>query len=853
MYNTYSTEKNGMRERSHVGSNISNRKFPPSVPPSMRASNRDAHLASALNGSPTERIHLDASGYDPEQGSGIPLDVKVSYSPVMDTRQTMKDFDQFMRILIIISTVCIFFSWISLSGAGIYVTTFSLMICIGSFLFCSFLVRWIMVHDAGTTEMRVISDAIKEGAEGFLSTQYSSIATMAAFVALALFLIYYFRTQPPSQHISAFTMAFATSVSFLSGAFCSALAGYIGVWISVRVNIRVASAAARFSYPDAMKLAFRGGAVSSMLSASMCILGISVLYVLLSFFLVSLSSSPLPSQHIPMLLAGYGFGASFVALFMQLGGGIYTKAADVGADMVGKVEKDIPEDDPRNPAVIADLVGDNVGDCAGSMADVFESIAAEMIGTMILGGTLAKDSQIEGIEGFIFFPLMVHTLDLVVSGIGIVLVRSNSPSEDPLVSMKRAYSICMAIAVVAFVLTTRIMLYTPKAPSAWWMYSLCGIVGIVCSYLLVSITQYYTDYNCSPVKKIAAASQTGHGTNIISGISVGMESTGLPSIVIAVSLLVSYYLGAASGLDGMNAGVFGAACATMGMLCTAVFILSMNNFGPIADNAGGIVEMSEQPDEVRIITDRLDAVGNVTKAATKGYAVGGSALACYVLFQAFLDEINQVSSKPFRVVDITKVEVLVGGLLGIALVFLFTGWAIDAVGQTAQKVVWEVRRQFKEKPGIMTRTERPEYGTCVRIVTKAALREMIRPALLALLSPVIVGFIFKWIGSYTDQEMIGVEVVASMLLFGTLTGLLMAMFLDNSGGAWDNAKKLIEASGGRGTESHKAAVTGDTVGDPFKDTAGPALHVIITTMSTTALVLGPMFISNLKQASDAAL
>eukprot|EP00475_Leptophrys_vorax_P001797 TRINITY_DN10_c0_g2_i5.p3 TRINITY_DN10_c0_g2~~TRINITY_DN10_c0_g2_i5.p3 ORF type:complete len:416 (-),score=107.70 TRINITY_DN10_c0_g2_i5:1337-2584(-) len=410
--------------------------------------------------------------------------------------------------------------------------------------------------------------------------------------------------------------------------------------------------------------------------------------------------------------------------------------------------------------------------------------------------------------------------------------------------MKRCYSVCMVVAVFAFSITTRIMLFTPSAPWAWFFYAMCGIVGIICSYLLVLITQYYTDYKFAPVRKIAAASATGHGTNIIAGISVGLESTALPAVVISSSLFASYYLGSNSGLHGENAGLFGTACATMGMLCTAVFIVAMNNFGPIADNAGGIVEMSGQSETVRKITDRLDAVGNVTKAATKGYAIGGSALACFVLFQAFFDEINDFSPVPFKSVDIANVEVIIAGLLGIAMVFLFTGWAIDAVGRTAQEVVWEVRRQFKENPGIMEWKVKPQYGTCVTIVTRAALKEMIAPASLALVVPVFLGTLFRIIGGWTNRPMLGVEVLAGFLLFGTLTGFIMAIFLDNAGGAWDNAKKYIEANGGKGSEAHKSAVTGDTVGDPFKDTAGPALHVIIMTMSTTALVLGPMFIAH---------
>ncbi|CEP03373.1 H(+)-exporting diphosphatase [Plasmodiophora brassicae] len=775
--------------------------------------------------------------YDYESGGAPP----VKHASGFSREGTPEEFDQYMFGLIGICGFCLLVGLFAVGGVGKLVVCFVMLVCAGSFAFCSYLYRWIMSKDNGTPAMRVISDAIKEGSEGFLRVQYGTVAYMSLVVAGALFTIYMFR-QAHSVFVGSFTLALVTALSFLIGAFCSALAGFVGVFVSIRVNIRVAAAAARLHYPDALQLAFRGGAVSSVLSAAMCITGLCAQYV--CFHLLFVVIGGIPPQQVPMLLGGYGFGASFVALFMQLGGGIYTKAADVGADMVGKVERDIPEDDPRNPAVVADLVGDNVGDCAGSMADVFESIAAEMIGTMILAGSLAYKANLETPENYVFFPLVIHALDLLISGLGIMMVRSENDREDPLASMKRAYAICIGVAVVAFFFTTRILLYTEVAPSAWWHYGMCGLVGIICSYFLVLSTQFYTDYTHSPVKKIASASATGHGTNIIAGVSVGMESTAFPVLIISASLLAAHGLGATSGLPGPTPGLFGIAIATMGMLCTAVFILSMNNFGPIADNAGGIVEMSEQTEGARKITDRLDAVGNVTKAATKGYAVGGSALACFVLFQAFLDEVNEFSRVPVEVVDIAKIEVIVGGLIGIGLVFLFTGWAIDAVGRTAQEVVWEVRRQFKANPGIMEWKVKPEYGKCVQIVTKAALREMIRPATLALTCPVVIGFVFKWIGNASGRPLLGIEVLAAFLLFGTLTGLVMAIFLDNSGGAWDNCKKLIESTGGKGSETHKAAVTGDTVGDPFKDTAGPALHVIITTMSTTALVLGPMFIGN---------
>jgi len=789
---------------------------------------------------PYQRGKAYGGKYEVGRDSFVPASSTDSYSR-HKKGDAGREFDRFLTACGIIDLCCLFLAFFTLKSLALWTITFVLLVVLASFYFCSYLVNWILKKDDGTPEMRQISDAIREGAEGYLTTQYNTIAIIAFITAIGLFVIYLFR-ETTSEGVSRLILASVTAFSFCCGCFCSALAGYSGVWASVRVNIRVASAASKHDYTDALLLSFRGGAVSSILSASLCILGISVLYIISHIIFVSMLG--VNETEVPLLLGGYGFGASFVALFMQLGGGIYTKAADVGADMVGKIEQNIPEDDPRNPAVIADLVGDNVGDCAGSMADVFESIAGEMIGTMILAGSLAQKAELENPSQFMFFPLLIHSLDLIVSSIGIMCVIPKSDKENPIASMKRGMMVAAFFAVIGFVIITRLMLVTEKAPDAWKYFCGCGVCGLTVSLLLVQITQYYTDYDYAPVKRIAEASKTGHGTNVIAGIGVGMESTAMPAIVICIGLYSSYTLGAASGLPKHIAGLFGTAVATMGMLCFAVFILSMNNFGPIADNAGGIVEMSDQPESVRVITDKLDAVGNVTKAATKGYAVGGSAMACFLLFQAYLDEISVLVKKEISTVDITKVEVMIGGMLGIAMVFLFVGWSIDAVGRTAQKVVAEVRRQFREMPGIMDYSQKPQYKKCVSIVTSAALREMIRPAFLALLSPIFVGFLGRYIGSTKSppEKMLGIEMLAAFLMFGTLTGLLMAIFLDNAGGAWDNAKKLIEASNQKGTLAHHAAITGDTVGDPFKDTAGPSLHVIITTMSTTALVLGPLFV-----------
>jgi K(+)-stimulated pyrophosphate-energized sodium pump len=540
-------------------------------------------------------------------------------------------------------------------------------------------------------------------------------------------------------------------------------------------------------------------------------------------------------QRIPLLIVGFGFGASFVALFAQLGGGIYTKAADVGADLVGKVEAGIPEDDPRNPAVIADLVGDNVGDCAGRGADLFESTAAENIGAMVLGVLLFRFFGLGGV----LFPLAVGALGLIASIAGVLVVRT-SGDEDPMSALNRGFYVTSALVAVAFFFLSRTLLATADAPDAWWHFFLCGMVGLATAFAFVYITQYYTEYRYRPVKSIADASQTGPATNIIAGIAVGMESTVLPVITVCVAIMASYYLGRTSGLlDEAGqpvGGLFGTAVATMGMLGTAGYILAMDVFGPITDNAGGIVEMSDQPDAIRAKTDRLDAVGNTTKALTKGYAIGSAALAAFLLFSAYLDEVRTLTGNALSV-NLAKPQIFVAGLLGAMLVFWFTSLAMSAVRKAAQSVITEVRRQFREKPGIMQGTEQPDYGRCVDIVTIGALKAMVAPGALVVLFPILVGLAFKQFG-------LGAEAVAAFLMIGTIAGILMAGFLNNGGGAWDNAKKYIETGqyGGKRSDAHKAAVVGDTVGDPFKDTAGPSLHVFVKLLSTITLVLAPLFI-----------
>lgn len=704
-------------------------------------------------------------------------------------------------------------------------------VSIGGVVFSFLLARWVLKHDTGSPEMQAISLAIKEGAEAFLRRQYKTIIIISLPFALLLFVGYgIIRGHKEFDPVaSALELAFWIALSFIAGAISSLIAGYVGMWASIRSNIRVAAAAARRSLPDALKIALRGGAVSGIMVVSMSLLGIGGLFILMKFF------STADPIKIPLLIVGYGFGASFVALFAQLGGGIYTKAADVGADLVGKVEAGIPEDDPRNPAVIADQVGDNVGDCAGRGADLFESTAAENIGAMILGAAMASKvagSELSWVVGVMLFPLVARAFGIIASIIGIMLVRAKSNDDDPMRALNKGYYVSVFLAMIGFFIASRWLLYHPSYPTAWINFFLCGVIGVLTSVAFVFITQYYTEDRYRPVKEIVKSSYTGPATNIITGLSVGFENTALPAIAIGVAIIASYYLGRATGLP--DAGLFGTAVATMGMLSTAGFILAMDTFGPITDNAGGIAEMSHQPAEVRSITDKLDAVGNTTKALTKGYAIGSAGLAAFLLFSAYIDEVRNYGVE-LKAVDISKPEVFVAALIGAMLVFLFSGLAIRAVGRAAYYVINEVRRQFREKPGILQGTEKPEYGTCVDIVTKGALKEMIIPGLLPVIVPTITGIIFKLVG-------LGAESVASLLMVGTIAGILVATVFNNGGAAWDNAKKSIESAGQKRTEQHKAAVVGDTVGDPLKDTAGPSLHVLIKLLSTVTLVLAPLFI-----------
>ena len=694
-------------------------------------------------------------------------------------------------------------------------------------IFAVLLARNVLRKDAGTPKMKEIGDMIFEGAWAFLKRQYGTIAMLSIVVAVIIgVLVALLGGEKGIEGMTPFGIGWRTAVSFLVGAICSGVSGFVGMYIAVKSNVRCAAGAQK-SLTEAVTVALRGGAVSGFLITALSLLGVTAI-----FFAFGGGTQP---EIAPHLIVGFGFGASFVALFAQLGGGIYTKAADMGADLVGKVEAGIPEDDPRNAAVIADLVGDNVGDCAGRGADLFESTAAENIGAMILGiiAYLAT-----GNVAWVLFPLVVRAFGLIASMIGVMIVRAKE-EENAMNALNRGYFVAIALSIVGMAATVYFML------GNWWLFG-AGVVGIVTSVVIVFITQYYTESRYKPVQEIAEASRTGPATNIVAGTAVGFETTLATAVVIGLALLSSYWLGNMSGVPG--AGAFGTAVATMGMLMTCPYVLSMDTFGPITDNANGINEMAGAGKEVRRITDRLDAVGNTTKALTKGYAMVSAGLAAFLLFQAYLDRVSFLKfgvEGQYTVVDIAKIEVFVGALLAVMLVYLFSAWAIKAVGKTASMIIQEVRRQFKADPGIMAGTSRPDYATAVDITARAGLREMILPGLLPVLAPVVVGLIFKWTGY--DAAM----VVAALLMVGTIAGIMLASFMNNGGGAWDNAKKMIEDGQlkdeegnviGKGTPTHAAAVVGDTVGDPFKDTAGPSLHVLVKLLSTITLVMCPLFI-----------
>ena len=717
-------------------------------------------------------------------------------------------------------------------------------------LFAIYLARDVLGRDKGPQAMQDVGDMIREGADAFIRRQYTTIGILALVGAVVIGLVIaVFETQQVADtKVFGVELGVRTGIAFLVGAACSMASGIIGMVVSVRSNVRTA-AAARRSLVEAVQVAMRGGAVSGFLVVALSLLGVWGIFAAYG----GLGGSQ-ATHDAPFLIVGFGFGASFVALFAQLGGGIYTKAADVGSDLVGKVEAGIPEDDPRNAGVIADLVGDNVGDCAGRGADLFESTAAENIGAMILGVavyTIAVSSHWPSPEAWIFFPLVVRAFGLLATIVAMFFIRGNE-TENPMNILNRGYWVTTILSVIGLAITTNVMMNTNGATGAnglpvWVWFFFAGVVGLATSVVFVYITQYYTAGSFRPVREIAEASRTGPATNIISGVAVGFETTFVTAISIGIALIASHWLGSQAGLKNSEGadvgGIFGTAVATMGMLMTTAYILAMDTYGPITDNAGGVAEFSRSEAGAREITDRLDAVGNTTKALTKGYAIASASLAAFLLFSAYIDKVNLIQrnrgGELLTSVNLADVNVFVAALIGAMLAYFFSSLAIRAVGKTAQSIIVEVRRQFREMPGIMDYTQRPDYARVVDITTRAALREMVAPGLVAVATPIVVGLL------------LGYQAVAGMLMVGTIAGVLLATTLNNGGGAWDNAKKYIESGNlkdeagnvlGKKTDAHAAAVVGDTVGDPFKDTAGPSLHVLVKLLATITLVLAPLFI-----------
>lgn len=660
-----------------------------------------------------------------------------------------------------------------------------------SIIFGVILIKKILKEPRGDDKMKEIGDAIQVGAKAYLTRQYKTIAYLAG----ALFLVL------------GFIVDWKTAVAFLVGAILSAVAGIIGMNVSVRTNVRTAEAAKKGIQP-AFKLAVQGGAVTGMLVVGLALLGVAGLYI-----------AGFEVKH----LIGLGFGGSLISVFARLGGGIFTKAADVGADLVGKVEAGIPEDDPRNPAVIADNVGDNVGDCAGMAADLFETYAVTLVAAMLLG-TL----EYKGVPNAVLYPLALGAVAIITSLVGLAFIRLTKKKSVEEIEkddeiMKALYKGLIAagvLTVIAFYFITKNMMAN-LLTNTWENIFYASLVGLVVTALVVWITEYFTSTKYNPVKSIAKASETGHGTNVIQGLAISMKATAMPVIVIVVGIIAAYSF----------AGLYGIAIAAMSMLSLTGIIVTIDAYGPITDNAGGIAEMADLPEEVRNITDPLDAVGNTTKAVTKGYAIASAGLAALVLFAAYTADLEEVGHKTFHFV-LDDPYVLAGLFLGGLLPYIFSALSMEAVGKTAGYIVEEVRQQFKDKPGIMDGSEKPNYTSAVDIVTKGALKQMIVPSLIPVLVPVLVILGFR--GSDNGWLVLGGLLVGSIV-----TGIFLAISMTSGGGAWDNAKKYIESghNGGKGSEAHKAAVTGDTVGDPYKDTAGPAINPMIKILNVVALLL----------------
>ena len=646
-----------------------------------------------------------------------------------------------------------------------------------------FLTKSVLKDSEGSEKLQAIGKAVREGAMSYLKKQFSVVFPIMVVLAVIIF----------------FTLGKGIAVTFLMGAIFSAVIGYFGMWIAVRANVRTANNAISGLAP-ALKTAFGAGTVNGMLVVGLGLLGVSIIYMWSYFTFIS-QGADIVAKNATSVLVGYGFGAALLALFMRVGGGIFTKAADVGADLVGKVEKGIPEDDPRNPATIADNVGDNVGDCAGMAADVFESYALTIVAAMILGG------QLFGLAGVVF-PLLARSGAILTSILGTFFVKAKSESENPLNPLIRGFVVSAVAAIIIFMALSVFLLHEPRAGYA-------AVTGIISMLALLYITKYYTGPGEKPVVAIAKASQTGAGTNLIAGLSIGMESTFFSVLVIAATIFVGY----------LFLGFYGIALAGMGMLATTGIIMSLDTFGPISDNAQGMVEMAKLGGKAPKVTGDLDAVGNTTKALTKGFAVGSAAVAASSLFATYFEATGLTA------IDIAVPKVFIGLLLGGALPFLFSSRLIGSVGRAAFQVVEEVRRQFKTIKGIMEGKALPDYSRAVAIVTAAAQKELVIPAAIVVLMPVAV-------------SLLGAEALGGFLGGVVAVGLMLAFYMCNTGGAWDNAKKYIEDGnmGGKGSDTHKAAVVGDTVGDPLKDTSGPALNPMMKIVQIVALLIAPIVI-----------